>query len=278
MGYTAVTCPQCGAVVESIPGKGSFYCMYCGSKIEKEKQYVEVSGNVVVGGMASQQSLLDRAYLFLEDRDFENADKYFERVLDINPKCSKAYLGKILAKKGYRNAEEFVSRYGYQLEKLDLFQKALRFATDEEYDELIALKNENIKNHTKAIDTFQKLIDRAERNLKDFKVYYQQNKITEFKHFKKIFPIMLLFITAIIVFAFTFTFIFIGGPFFLLFAVPSGVASALCITWGANENKKRLNTNETLDKNLEQLENEVKQRHRYLDSCIRNWNGKDPNE
>ena len=42
-------------------------------------------------------SLLRRGNLLLEDADWENADAYFDKVLDIAPECADAYLGKLLA-------------------------------------------------------------------------------------------------------------------------------------------------------------------------------------
>ncbi|MDR1730525.1 MAG: toll/interleukin-1 receptor domain-containing protein, partial [Synergistaceae bacterium] len=42
--------------------------------------------------------LLERAYIFLEDGEFARADNYFERVLDIDPQCAAAYMGKYQAK------------------------------------------------------------------------------------------------------------------------------------------------------------------------------------
>ncbi|MBR6940103.1 MAG: toll/interleukin-1 receptor domain-containing protein, partial [Clostridia bacterium] len=41
-------------------------------------------------------SLLNRAFMFIEDGDFKKADEYLERVLDINPQCSDAYYGKLM--------------------------------------------------------------------------------------------------------------------------------------------------------------------------------------
>lgn len=41
--------------------------------------------------------LLERAFMFLEDGEWENADKYCERVLDMDPKNAVAYAGKLLA-------------------------------------------------------------------------------------------------------------------------------------------------------------------------------------
>lgn len=41
--------------------------------------------------------LLERVFMFLEDRSWDSADEYCEKVLDIDPKNAKAYLGKLLA-------------------------------------------------------------------------------------------------------------------------------------------------------------------------------------
>ena len=41
--------------------------------------------------------LLERAWIFLEDKNWNKAREYVERVLDMNPKCGEAYLIKMLA-------------------------------------------------------------------------------------------------------------------------------------------------------------------------------------
>ena len=44
-------------------------------------------------------SLMERVYMFLEDSEWQKADEYCERVLDIEPKNAQAYLGKLLAER-----------------------------------------------------------------------------------------------------------------------------------------------------------------------------------
>jgi len=153
--YKALICPSCGAVVNNAPEGDSFYCQYCGAKIIKDKQYIEVSGNISVSGMASESSLLERGFLFLEDKDFESADSYFEKVLDINPKNSKAYIGKLLADEEKENTDELIKSYKYNLENNEYFSRAIRFASDKErkeYDELINVNRQQHKNRIKRID------------------------------------------------------------------------------------------------------------------------------
>lgn len=45
---------------------------------------------------ANTAPLLERAFMFLEDSEWNSATEYCEKVLDINPKCAEAYLCKLL--------------------------------------------------------------------------------------------------------------------------------------------------------------------------------------
>ena len=52
-----------------------------------------------IPAVSKTDPLLERAFMFLEDKDWEKAEEYCEKVLDKNPKCAKAYLGKFMAEK-----------------------------------------------------------------------------------------------------------------------------------------------------------------------------------
>ena len=52
-----------------------------------------------MGQVDNYNSLLERAKMFLEDKEWDKSIEYFERVLDINPKCGEAYAGKFLSTK-----------------------------------------------------------------------------------------------------------------------------------------------------------------------------------
>ena len=58
---------------------------------------VEVKKTVAVGGNVNVEPLLERAFMFLEDGDWGEANEYCEKVLDQNPKNARAYLGKLMA-------------------------------------------------------------------------------------------------------------------------------------------------------------------------------------
>ena len=55
---------------------------------------------------ANVASLLERAFMFLEDGDWRSAEKYCERVLDIYPKCAGAYLGKLMVELRVNKSEK----------------------------------------------------------------------------------------------------------------------------------------------------------------------------
>ena len=52
---------------------------------------------VVSGGNAAVEPLLKRAFMFLEDGNWQEADTYCEKVLDQDPENAQAYLGKLMA-------------------------------------------------------------------------------------------------------------------------------------------------------------------------------------
>ena len=64
---------------------------------------------------ANVNALLKRVFIFLEDRDFDSADEYCEKVLDLNPECAAAYLGKLMAELEVSNKQDLKN----ELEPLD---------------------------------------------------------------------------------------------------------------------------------------------------------------
>lgn len=55
-----------------------------------------VKETVAVGGNVNVDPLLERAFMFLEDGDWGEANEYCEKVLDQDPKNARAYLGKLM--------------------------------------------------------------------------------------------------------------------------------------------------------------------------------------
>ena len=106
------------------------------------KETVVPAGNI--------EPLLKRAFIFLEDEDWQSADEYCEKVLDLDPENAMAYVGKLLSELHLKNQEELKE----QRELFDdnnNYKKAIRFADDElkklleSYREPIIARFENAK-------------------------------------------------------------------------------------------------------------------------------------
>lgn len=89
--------------------------------------------NMQQGGIArvsgDPKVLLERAFMFLEDGDWDKADIYCESVLDQNPKCAEAYLGKLMAEVEIRKKED-LSKAKEPLDQSDNYRKVMRFADE----------------------------------------------------------------------------------------------------------------------------------------------------
>jgi len=71
----------------------------------------ELSNNTPTNSKNQYDSLLKRAAIFLEDGDFDMADKYYDKVLDIDPENSNAYLGKLLVREKLKFEENLIQHY-----------------------------------------------------------------------------------------------------------------------------------------------------------------------
>lgn len=109
-----------------------------------------VKETVITGGNANTAPLLKRAFMFLEDGDWNSANEYCEKMLDIDPENASAYLGKLLSELRVRKQESLKD----QAEPFDHnnnYQKAVRFADEKlktaltGYIEHINTRNENAR-------------------------------------------------------------------------------------------------------------------------------------
>ena len=97
-----------------------------------------VPDDIVTATAANKENLVKRAYMFLEDGEFETANSYFDKILDIDIEESRAYIGKLLAECRIRN-EEDIRKLPQTVTDDKNFKKALRFASPEQkahYEEL----------------------------------------------------------------------------------------------------------------------------------------------
>ena len=64
---------------------------------------------IIQSGNANIDPLLKRAFMFLEDGNWKSAEEYCEKVLDIDPECAEAYLGKLMAETKSKNVADIGS-------------------------------------------------------------------------------------------------------------------------------------------------------------------------
>lgn len=116
--------------------------------------------------------LLERAYMFIEDGEWDNANDYFERVLDIEPKKSQAYLGKLLVEYKCHSLQELIGSDN-KYDESNNYSKIIRFGDDDLKKELEnglveAKKRYELKVNTQKYEYAKSLMKKA-RTIKDYK-------------------------------------------------------------------------------------------------------------
>ncbi len=85
---------------------------------------------VVNAGNANIAPLLKRAFLFLEDGNWQEADEYCEKVLDQDPENAQAYLGKMMAALQVKKQERLAD-CDQAFDDNGYYQKVMRFGGKE---------------------------------------------------------------------------------------------------------------------------------------------------
>lgn len=141
---------------------------------------------VINNGNIEIEPLLKRAFIFLEDSDWENADHYCERVLDSDPENPNAYLGKMMVELKVRKQDDLI-QLDYDFSENKQFAKVIRYANDTIKDELMSIiKSINDRKceeiYKKAVELTRKISTMEEANA----VEHQFSLISEYKDSKEI--------------------------------------------------------------------------------------------
>ena len=113
------------------------------------------------------ESLMKRGLLFLEDGEWDQANEYFEKVLDIDPENAQAYTGKLMAEIKIQK-ESGLSAYTKDLSGFGNYQKAVRFAVDP-YKNILKEYNKNILEKLET-DRIEKIYVNADQKMKSGKI------------------------------------------------------------------------------------------------------------
>ena len=115
------------------------------SQSEMPAEPVVIQQTVTGANGSNLNALLDRAFMALEDGEWEKADDFCEKALNLDARNARAYVGKLLAEKKIRR-EEDLAQQNSPLENSGNYQKALRFA-DEKQRAQLTNANEACKNN-----------------------------------------------------------------------------------------------------------------------------------
>lgn len=126
---------------------------------------------VVIGSGVNIASLLERAFMFLEDGSWDEASDYCERVLDQDPKNAQAYLGKLMAEEKAHCLED-LQNCKHSLDSNSNYEKVMRFADSDLMATLSNYNNYIIYNN--AINTMN--LAQTEENFKGVATEFQKIK------------------------------------------------------------------------------------------------------
>ncbi len=101
------------------------------SSDKKDEQSKEtVVREVVSSSGANADALLKRGYMALEDRNWDGAVEFFDRVLDIDAECAEAYLGCLLSNLRVPS-RDYLEKLNAPFDENNNYKKAYRFGDDE---------------------------------------------------------------------------------------------------------------------------------------------------
>lgn len=102
---------------------------------------------LVVSDVTETAPLLRRIGYFLEDGEFDRAEQYCDRVLNLDPECAWAYVYSIMVEKKVHTLEELEQVCDYDgMTADDNYKKAIRFADPELKEKLKRIDQQMIYN------------------------------------------------------------------------------------------------------------------------------------
>jgi tetratricopeptide (TPR) repeat protein len=125
----AINCSSCGAANQIPEGKDSMFCVFCGSSIIKIKQANDHADPTADPKIKNYLELAQNA---MESSDFDEAIRYFNKVLENNPKISEAWFGK-----GYCSGWNGSLSNVKVNDMVTNFKKAISYVNDNSKDEMV---------------------------------------------------------------------------------------------------------------------------------------------
>ena len=154
--------------------------------VKEEPKPTAVKETVVTTeNTANITPLLERTFLFLEDGKWTTADEYCEKVLDLDPKCAEAYLGKLMAQLQVKKQNQ-LQDLPQPFDQNEHYPKAVRFG-DEAFKKMLSGYNAAIVERNKQ-KYFSENYEKACEMFSHAKTQYQYeaaaNRFNEIKEYK----------------------------------------------------------------------------------------------
>lgn len=116
-------CPKCKSTNLSLMSESEW------ENYKKEIEFAK-SGGVTINANASEESLIKRIKMFIEDEDWPQARAYCDQVLDINPENGEVYYLRLLVDYRLKSADEVI-KSEVNLNSNKYFLKAKRYGNTE---------------------------------------------------------------------------------------------------------------------------------------------------
>lgn len=115
-----------GAMQDIVRGIGKILGKYNGNDTNSANKITSANGAV-----SNIEALLKRAYQFIEEGKWEEAKTYYNRVLDIDPESSSAYLIAAMVDSKSKDRQGLIEWYE-EIEKNENFVKAIKYGQSED--------------------------------------------------------------------------------------------------------------------------------------------------
>lgn len=164
-------CNFCNTPFETDITQSTTTCVHCG----QEQPILE---NIIYTYELNSEPLLKRAFILLEDGEFERANEFCEQILNKSPENPYAYLGKLLSELKIHKKEQ-------------LAESNIAFDSSKNYKRLIAYAPISLKEEiTSYLLKAKEQLDYQEQKRQEKK---EKLKITTLTVIKKVVPLLLIF-------------------------------------------------------------------------------------
>ena len=162
MPFVQAKCPECGGMLAVDDSKKAAVCQFCGDAFIVQEAINNYNTYNITNNTTNQNfgegavvnifenrnsisALVKRAYMFLEDGDFERVQEYVEKILDIEPENSEAYFINWLRSLKKRDIKELLLSVDGQILDSRVFDdvnflKCIKFSNEEFKETLVDVR------------------------------------------------------------------------------------------------------------------------------------------